>query len=217
MQIGTLMLISTIAVSGFYAGFVIMPMLAGSEVPHTQPPWLPVVPVQTSQADAPATEDVALPPSSAFAPFPTHAEFETGDSWVSNGQRYRLYGLQSCLRGTAVTVSQGSSRDCGEFNVIMMQALVRDTKPVCATIQMIDQNNAVVACQTTAGEHRYDLATYVIAQGWGFAAVDSTGQVIVPGYRVAEESARTARAGLWYYPDMPHPVSVLMQQAGVSR
>ncbi|NTA14030.1 thermonuclease family protein [Agrobacterium tumefaciens] len=211
------MLISTIAVSGFYAGLVIMPMLAGSEVPHTQPRWLPVVPVQTSHADAPATEDVALPPSSAFAPFPTHAQFETGDSWVSNGQRYRLYGLQSCLRGTAVTVSQGGSRDCGEFNVIMMQALVTDTKPVCATIQMVDENNAVVVCQTTAGEHRYDLATYVIAQGWGFAAVDSTGKVIVPGYRVAEESARTARAGLWDYPDMPHPVSVLMQQAGVSR
>ncbi len=211
------MLISTIAVSGFYAGFVIMPMLTGGELTQMQPSRLPVVPVQASQADAPPTEDAALPPSSAFTPFPTHAQFETGDSWVSNGRRYRLYGLQSCLRGTTVALSQGTSRDCGELNVIMMQALVRDTKPVCATIQLVDQNNAVVACQTTAGEHRYDLATYVIAQGWGFAAADSTGQVIVPGYRVAEESARTARAGLWDYSDLPHPVSVLMQQAGVSR
>ena len=140
---------------------------------------------------------------------PAIAGSQTGDG--------TLYGLQSCLRGTTVALSQGTSRDCGELNVIMMQALVRDTKPVCATIQLVDQNNAVVACQTTAGEHRYDLATYVIAQGWGFAAVDSTGQVIVPGYRVAEESARTARAGLWDYSDLPHPVSVLMQQAGVSR
>ncbi|WP_107676446.1 thermonuclease family protein [Agrobacterium sp. LAD9] len=211
------MLISTIAVSGFYAGIVIMPMLAGNEFPQMQLLSPPVVPVQASQADAPVTEDAALSPSSAFVPFPTHAQFETGDSWVSGGRRYRLYGLQACLRGTAVTVSQGTSRDCGELNVIMMQALVRDTKPICTNIQMIDQNNAAVACQTTAGENRYDLATYVIAQGWGFAAVDSTGQLIVPGYRVAEESARTARAGLWAYPDMPHPVSVLMQQAGVSR
>lgn len=217
MRIGALMLISTIAASGFYAGFVIIPMLTGNELTQMQPPWLAVVPVQASQADAPATDDAALPPSSAFVPFPTHAQFETGDSWVSGSRRYRLFGLQACLRGTAVTVSQGTSRDCGELNVIMVQALVRDTKPVCTNIQMIDQNNAVVACQTTAGKHRYDLATYVIAQGWGFAAVGSSGQLIVPGYRVAEESARTARAGLWAYPDMPHPVSVLMQQAGALR
>ncbi|MEH0295466.1 thermonuclease family protein [Agrobacterium sp. CCNWLW71] len=211
------MLISTITASGFYAGIVILPMLAGNEFPQMQLPWAPAFPVQASQAGSPVTKDAELAPSSAFVPFPTHARFETGDSWVSGGRRYRLFGLQACLRGTGVTVSQGTSRDCGELNVIMMQALVKDAKPVCTNIQMIDQNNVIVACQTTAGEHRYDFATYLIAQGWGFAAVDSTGQLIVPGYRVAEESARTARAGLWAYPDMPHPVTVLMQQAGVSR
>lgn len=217
MRTGTLMLLTTIAASGFYAGIVILPMLAGNELPQMHLLRAQTIPIQASQADSPVTKDAELPPSSAFVPFPTQAQFETGDSWVSGGRRYRLFGLQACLRGTAVTVSQGASRDCGELNVIMMQALVRDAKPVCANIQMIDQNNVVVACQTTAGEQRYDFATFLIAQGWGFAAVDSTGQPIVPGYRVAEESARAARAGLWAHPDMPHPVSVLMQQAGVSR
>ncbi|TIU09976.1 MAG: thermonuclease family protein, partial [Mesorhizobium sp.] len=28
---------------------------------------------------------------------------ETGDTWVSDGQKYRLFGVQSCLRGTAYT------------------------------------------------------------------------------------------------------------------
>ncbi|MGO4317825.1 thermonuclease family protein [Agrobacterium sp. MCAB5] len=211
------MLISTITASGFYAGIVILPMLAGNEFSQMQLPRAPASPVPVSQADPPVTKDAELAQSSAFVPFPTHAQFETGDSWVSGGRRYRLFGLQACLRGTTVTVSQGTSRDCGELNVIMMQALVKDAKPVCTNIQMINENNVVVACQTTAGQHSYDFATYLIAQGWGFAAVDSTGQLIVPGYRVAEESARTARAGLWAYPDMPHPVTVLMQQAGVSR
>ena len=32
--------------------------------------------------------------------FPTNAVFETGDTWAANGQRFRLYGVQSCLRGT---------------------------------------------------------------------------------------------------------------------
>lgn len=210
MRIGTFMMISTIAISGLYAGIAIMPMITGAESP------LRVVPVQATQADRPATSD-GEPASSEFAPFPDEAQFETGDTWVANGRRYRLFGMQACLRGTSITVAVGAVRDCGELNVIMAQALIRDTRPVCTTLQDIDQNNAVVACQTTAGEHRYDLATYMIAQGWGFAAVDGAGQPIVPGYRVAEESARNARAGLWAYPDMPHPVSLLLQQAGASR
>ncbi|WP_245282857.1 thermonuclease family protein [Neorhizobium galegae] len=193
-----------------------MQMLNHAEVarkPHVSPP---VIPVQVSQPDVPTAANVGGGPPE-FVPFPAQARFETGDTWISGGRRYRLYGLQACLRGTNVTVSAGVVRDCGELDLIMAQALIRDTRPVCATIKNLDQNNAVVACQTTTGQHRYDLATYMIAQGWGFAAVDSTGQLIVPGYRVAEESARSTRAGLWAYSDLPHPVSVLQQQAGAQR
>lgn len=210
------MLISTIAVSGLYAGINIMPILTSTELPYTQGVPPPIISAQASQTELPVPDDGGPAPSE-FAPFPAQAQFETGDSWVSGGRRYRLYGLQACLRGTSVTITGDTVRDCGELNVIMMQSLIRDTKPVCMNVQEIDQNNAVVACQTTAGQRRYDLATYMIAQGWGFAAVDGVGQLIVPGYRIAEESARTARAGLWAYPDMPHPVAVLMQQAGASR
>lgn len=208
------MLISTIAVSGLYAGITLVPMLAGPQFPRDVSPR--IVPVQASAAERAAAGDKG-PASSEFVPFPMQAQFETGDSWVSGGRRYRLYGLQACLRGTSITLSGEAVRDCGELNVIMAQALIRDTRPVCARIQEIDQNNTVVACQTTAGQHRYDLATYMIAQGWGFAAVDGAGQLIVPGYRVAEDSARAARAGLWAYSDLPHPVTVLMQQAETSR
>jgi endonuclease YncB( thermonuclease family) len=216
MRIGTLMLTSTIAISGLYAGIAIMPILVGTVFSQRQylPP--PVVPVQSLPADLSATETLAQGPSE-FEAFPAQAQFETGDTWISGGRRYRLYGLQACLRGTDIAVSTATFRDCGELNVIMTQALITDTRPVCTILQQIDDNNAVVACQTTAGEHRYDLATYMIAKGWGFAAVDGTGQLIVPGYRVAEESARSARAGLWAYSDMPHPVAALMQQAGGSR
>lgn len=210
------MLISTIAISGLYAGIAIMPMLAGVESPQAKRVSSAVVLAQASQVDHPATS-APEPASSEFTPFPAEAQFETGDTWVSGGRRYRLYGLQACLRGTSITVSGSAVRDCGELNVIMVQALIRDTRPVCTNLQDIDRNNAVVACQTTTGEHRYDLATYLIAQGWGFAAVDDAGQLLVPGYRVAEEGARAARTGLWAYPDMPHPVSVLLQQAGAAR
>ncbi|RDJ00809.1 nuclease [Rhizobium phaseoli] len=208
------MLISTITVSGLSAAMNIMPLLAQGDM--TPIASAPVVRVQASEQELPATGS-RDDDQSKFLPFPSEAQFETGDTWISSGRRYRLYGLQSCLRGTNITVAAGAVRDCGELDLIMVQALIRDTRPVCATIKDLDQNNAVVACKTTTGQHRYDLATYMIAQGWGFAAVDGAGRLIVPGYRTAEEAARSARAGLWAYPDMPHPVAFLTQQARTQR
>ncbi|MBY5827776.1 thermonuclease family protein [Rhizobium leguminosarum] len=209
------MLISTLAASGIFARISMMPMLAGTN--HPEPPRLqaPIIPIQAFKSEG-ATAGSQESDRTQFVPFPVQAQFETGDTWLSAGRRYRLYGLQTCLRGTSVT-TPGVIRDCGELNLIMAQALIKDTKPVCATIKDLDQNNAVVACQTTLGQRRYDLATYMIAEGWGFAAVDTSGHLIVPGYRVAEESARSARAGLWAYSDMPHPVAVLAGQAGAQR
>ncbi|OOO27895.1 nuclease [Agrobacterium salinitolerans] len=209
------MLMSILAASGFYAGISIMPMLAGQSRPDATrhpPVIIPVQAIESQLAGGSGESD-----GTAFVPFPEQAQFETGDTWISGGRRYRLYGLQACLRGTAVTISPGVVRDCGELNLIMVQALIRDMKPVCTTIKDIDQNNAVVGCQTTTGKRRYDLATYMIAEGWGFAAVDTFGHLVVPGYRVAEESARSARTGLWAYADMPHPVAILAGQGSAQR
>jgi endonuclease YncB( thermonuclease family) len=202
------MLMSTLAASGLFAGISIMPILTGSNL--SEPPRLqvPIILVQATGSKT-AAVDSHESDGTEFAPFPEQAQFETGDTWIS--------GLQACLRGTPVTISSGVVRDCGELNLIMVQALIRDARPVCTTIKDIDQNNAVVGCQTTTGKRRYDLATYMIAEGWGFAAVDTTGHLIVPGYRVAEESARSARAGLWAYSDMPHPVAILAGQGSAQR
>ncbi|WP_315929014.1 thermonuclease family protein [Mesorhizobium sp. SP-1A] len=147
-----------------------------------------------------------------FVPFPSTAQFETGDSWIAGGKRYRLYGLQACLRGTSVTIAPGAKRDCGELNLIMAQAIIRDSKPVCTTIRELDANNMLVVCRTTTGKTGYDLATYMIAQGWGFAAVSSSGEPAVPGYRLVEQGAREAQEGLWAYSDFPHPASILLGQ-----
>jgi endonuclease YncB( thermonuclease family) len=173
-----------------------------------------IMPVQAQDKDRKRVEE-AETRRATFAPFPENAQFETADTWVHDGKRYRLYGLQSCLRGTSITLDAGVERDCGEFNVIMVQAAIRDSRPVCSTIRKLDQFNELVVCRTTAGNRAYDLATFLIAQGWGFAAVDGKDAVIVPTYRVAEKAAREARAGLWAYSDMPHPVARL-QQTGIS-
>lgn len=172
----------------------------------------PIVRVQGQNGQGEKLPIVQAAASSGFNPFPGDASFETGDTWVSKGRRYRLYGLQSCIRGTRVTISQGVRRDCGGLNLMMAQALIRDTKPVCTSIRSLDEHNDVVICQTTAGNRGYDLATYMIAQGWGFAAVAGDGTLVVPAYRTTEETARETRAGLWAYSDMPHPLGILYPQ-----
>lgn len=177
----------------------------------------PIMMVQAQDGQGTKLSTRRAPVSSHFTSFPEDASFETGDTWVSKGKRYRLYGLQSCIRGTQVTISQGPKRDCGELNLIMAQALIRDTKPVCTSIRSLDEHNDVVICQTTAGNRGYDLATYMIAQGWGFAAVASNGTLVVPAYRTAEETARETRAGLWAFSDMPHPLGVLYLQKSVGQ
>ncbi len=205
MRVPTIMLVAIVAGSGAFAYAAVVP-------PVQLPPQPEPIPVQVqvpSGGDPVALGEVG---ANKFVPFPSTAQFETGDSWIAGGKRYRLYGLQACLRGTSITIASGAERDCGELNLIMAQAIIRDSKPVCTTIRELDASNLLVVCQTTTGKTRYDLATFMIAQGWGFAAVSSTGQLVVPGYRLAEQGAREAREGLWAYSDLPHPVSILIGQ-----
>ena len=210
------MLLSTIIISGLYAGIPTMQALVDADNARLHHRFPSALSVQMQQKDAASPSDGSSDPK-GFAPFPRHAQFETGDTWIAAGRRYRLYGLQACLRGTKITVTRNIKRDCGEMNVMMTQSMIQDTNPVCATIKDIDEHNVVVACRTTNGQRSYDLATYLIAQGWGFAATNEVGGLIVPGYRIAEESARSARAGLWAYPDLPHPVSILTQHMAISQ
>ncbi len=80
-----------------------------------------------------------LTPSAAFAeapasrwfPVPANALYLTGDSWSDTGVTYRLYGVQSCLRGTSFTNAHGLERDCGEASLAMLVALTRDLRPQC--------------------------------------------------------------------------------------
>ncbi|WP_137113887.1 thermonuclease family protein [Mesorhizobium sp. GR13] len=205
MRVPTIMLVAIVAGSLVFAYVAVVPPV---QLP-TRPEPVPI------QARVPSGRDPAAPVqggTNKFVPFPSTAQFETADSWIADGKRYRLYGLQACLRGTSVTIAPGAKRDCGELNLIMAQAVVRDSKPVCTTIRELDAYNLLVVCRTTTGKTGYDLATYMIAQGWGFAAVSSTGELAVPGYRIVEQGAREAREGLWAYSDLPHPAAILLRK-----
>ncbi|GLS32511.1 Endonuclease YncB, thermonuclease family [Mesorhizobium albiziae] len=157
----------------------------------------------------------ALPAAAAapvFLPLRAGVTLESGDSWIDANKTYRLYGVQSCLRGTLYTDKGGHRRDCGEASLAVLAAYIADTRPVCAPVA--ETNAAIhVACYATVGSDRLDLANLMIMSGFAFAALGRDGLPLHPPYAVAEHRARERRAGLWQFKDVRHP-AILLGQAG---
>jgi endonuclease YncB( thermonuclease family) len=155
--------------------------------------------------------------SSPWALIPETAVFETGDSWIAEGVRFRLYGVQACLRGTYVTNVFGQKRDCGETSLAMLVSLIRDYRPVCAAVlegapKGVRHVTCVAAPKTgKAAGSRIDLGTALIASGFGFAALQPDSKPVHMPYFVAELDARRAKAGLWTFADLPEPNAIILK------
>ena len=137
---------------------------------------------------------------------------ETGDTWSDGAKRYRIYGVQSCIRGTSYTDNSGQKQDCGDASLAGLAAYIKDTKPVCAPAAET-ANLTFVVCYATVGNQRLDLATIIVSQGFAFAALDSNGMPVFPAYAVAEQEARSRKAGLWQFKDVQHPSILLSARA----
>ncbi|WP_246722413.1 thermonuclease family protein [Methylosinus sp. H3A] len=154
---------------------------------------------------------------SRWFPIPETATFETGDTWAHQGQRYRLYGVQSCLRGTFFTNEHGLKRDCGEASLAMLVALIRDLKPLCYTAAQIagDTTHFVICfAQMASGKSkgsRVDLGMSIVTLGYAVASTSLEGRPVHQAYAEAENLARRSKAGLWAYPDFPEPMSIILR------
>lgn len=159
-------------------------------------------------------------------PIPKGSVFTTGDSWTYQTVKYRLYGIQSCLRGTEFKNALGISNDCGEASLAVLVSLIRDLRPKCYTVvEDVAQRTRFVICMATvqkgpAAGARIDLGTALIIQGYGFASRRADGSIVHPAYGVAESQAEQRKAGLWAFPDFPNPSKIIKQtlesQRGVS-
>lgn len=158
-----------------------------------------------------------LPGQPMWQPVPTDSTFSTGDTWDSNGVRYRLYGVQSCLRGTFFTDHVGERKDCGEASMFMLASLMQDLKPLCyAVAQTRDGAMRFVICSAvlTRGSNAgksLDVGTMLISSGFGFAALKPDGQPVNMGYAVAQNMAEEKHKGLWAFSDLPDPNAALLQ------
>jgi endonuclease YncB( thermonuclease family) len=140
--------------------------------------------------------------------------FETGDTWRQAGETFRLYGIQSCIRGTSFTNAAGAKADCGEASLAYFAALIRDTKPRCTAIARSGAPELIYAvCAAHIGKVTLDLGTILITQGFAFAAADARGRTVNFSYAVAEADAEAHRRGLWASPDLPLPNAILARAA----
>jgi len=170
----------------------------------------------------------ALTPAIAFAQQPTSStpqqtgalptfdvsqsgiQFQTGDTWIQNGQTFRLYGVQSCLRGTTFTNAAGAKLDCGEASIAYLAALIRDSKPRCTAVAQSKSPPVVfTVCAAHVGKNVLDLGTIIVTEGFGFAAVDANGEPLNFQYAVFEGEAQKNKRGLWAAADLPHPNKIL--------
>ena len=147
--------------------------------------------------------------------FPQYGvQFETGDTWQFSNQRFRLFGVQSCIRGTTVTEPNGAKKDCGDVSLAYIVAIIRDTRPRCAAVAQSGRPPTIyVVCASHVGRETLDLGTILVTEGFAFAATDGTGRPINFSYSVAEGEARRARRGLWAFSDLPHPTQLLIDAA----
>lgn len=137
---------------------------------------------------------------------------DTGDAWEFGAKRYRLYGVQSCLRGTFYTDASGARRDCGEASMVVLAAFIKDTKPVCAPVVETGGLTFVI-CYADIEKQRLDLGMMMITKGYAFAALGRDGLPVHPPYAVAEQEARSAGEGLWQFKEVQHPAILLSHAA----
>lgn len=165
---------------------------------------------------SPAAQAQGNGPLSLWRPIATNTTFETGDTWVTDGQRFRLYGVQSCLRGTVYTGLDGRKHDCGDASLRMLVGLVKTWDPQCSSVARSTGGNATfVVCYavtaTSGGPQRVELGTALIASGFAFAALNANGGPVDLSYMVAEKAARASKAGLWSARDVPNPNTLLLK------
>ncbi|NGO66512.1 thermonuclease family protein [Rhizobium daejeonense] len=143
--------------------------------------------------------------------FPAAVSFETGDSWQYEGRKFRLFGVQACIRGTIYRAPDGAESDCGMQSIASLAALFSTGSIGCQPVGRAKDDATFVVCAAQLDNATVDVGTALISSGAAFAAVFPSGAPVSAAYAVAESSARDKVSGLWSG-TFAHPVSVLLDK-----
>jgi endonuclease YncB( thermonuclease family) len=140
---------------------------------------------------------------------PKNVTLQSGDSWESRGQLYRVYGVQSCLRGTTAVAKDGKKLDCGDLSLARLGAVLSTGKVSCQPIGRARDNAIFAICALNMSGATVDVGTALISSGYAFSAVFPDGKPVGRNYLVAELTAKASGDGLWAY-QFSHPVQMLL-------
>lgn len=135
--------------------------------------------------------------------------YESGDTWLAQGTRYRLYGVQACIRGTPYVMPNGAEGDCGDASLRMLAGLMATLKVSCTPIERAPTGAVVVVCAGQSRDKPVDLGAAMIVSGYAFSAELPSGAPVNVGYFASEIRAQTDKAGLWGARSFTHPVKAL--------
>jgi len=144
----------------------------------------------------------------ATIPFSSDVTFETGDTWGHKGRKYRLFGVQSCIRGTAYRSPEGQGEDCGLRSLASLAALFSTGTVGCQPVGTAKDEATFVVCAANIDDATVDVGTALISSGAAFAATLPSGAPVSAAYAVAELAAKDSRRGLWEG-SFEHPADVL--------
>ena len=140
----------------------------------------------------------------------------TGDTWRDGGRIFRLFGVQSCLRGTIAKEPDGRKVDCGDASLAHLAALIDSAAVTCQPIGYALDHAAFVVCGAQINGETIDVGTALISTGYAFAATTAKGDAVNGSYLVAEINAKLKRTGLWSTV-FQHPVQLLLKQASEAK
>jgi len=148
---------------------------------------------------------------STVFPVAQPVQFETGDTWSQPNGRFRLFGVQSCLRGTSYSDAAGARRDCGQASIAQLAAVFKVASPTCQKVAPANDGAFFVVCGGMIDGRSVEIGNAMIASGYAFAAATPDGKPVNMQYLVSEVMAKNSRSGLWAVPDLPHPVHTLLR------
>ncbi|WP_457661943.1 thermonuclease family protein [Sinorhizobium medicae] len=141
--------------------------------------------------------------------FPASVSFETGDTWIYESREFRLFGVQSCLRGTTFRSPEGDEVDCGMRSIASIAALFSTGSIGCQPVGHAKDDATFVVCAAEIDRATVDVGTALISSGAAFAAAFPSGAPVSGAYAIAEIAAKDNRSGLWAG-TFVHPVSLLL-------
>ena len=160
-----------------------------------------------------------LASAAAFSVQPAQAEpvfsvtspiiYDTGDSWSQQGRRYRLYGVQACIRGTVFVSAGGAKGDCGAASMAMLAGVFESLQVNCTPIAVSQDGATIVICAGVSNDRPLDIGGAMISSGFAFAAEKPDGAPVNLAYFASEIRAKSDHAGLWSATSFTHPVQML--------